>query len=73
MTYDDPNEIIEEVFDSLVSRYQIALETQIRGNDPIFDCVNLFYYKCHKIKFKCGGSYIDSPDWRKKEKSKNKP
>ena len=27
------------------------------------------YYNCHKISFKCGGSYIDSPDWIKKKKS----
>ena len=23
------------------------------------------YYKCHKVHFKSGGSYIDSPDWIK--------
>ena len=23
------------------------------------------YYKCHKVNFKRGGSYIDSPDWIK--------
>ena len=26
-------------------------------------------YKCHKIKFKRGPSYIDSPDWIKKKKA----
>ena len=34
----------------------------MRGSDFIFDCVNLLYYKCHKINFKRGGSYIDSRD-----------
>ena len=34
----------------------------MRGSDFIFDCVNLLYYKCHKINFKLGGSYIDSRD-----------
>ena len=24
------------------------------------------YYKCHKLDFKWGGSYIDFPDWIKK-------
>ena len=28
----------------------------------------LLYCKCHKIIFKCGGSYTDSPDWIKKKK-----
>ena len=31
------------------------------GSDFIFDCVQLLYYKCHKINPNRGGSYIDSP------------
>ena len=34
-------------------------------------CVNLLYYKCNKINFKRGGSYIDYLDWIKK-KNNNK-
>ena len=32
------------------------------------------YYKCHKVNFRGGGSYVDSPDRikNKKEKSNNK-
>ena len=44
----------------------------MRGNDFIFDCVYLLYYKCHKTNFKQGGSYIDSPDWIKNKKTNNK-
>ena len=29
MTYENPDEIIEELFDSFFSRYQISVETQI--------------------------------------------
>ena len=29
----------------------------------------MLYYKCHKIGFKRGGSYIDSPDWIKHKKA----
>ena len=36
MTYNNPNEIIEELFDSLLNRYQISLETQLRGTDFTF-------------------------------------
>ena len=61
MTYDNANEVIKEIFQSLLSSYQIGLETSMRGSDFIFDCVNLLYYKCHKINIKHGGSYIDSP------------
>ena len=41
------------------------METSIRNSDFIFDCVHLLYYKCDKINFKGGGSYIDSPNWIK--------
>ena len=53
-----------------LSRYQVGLETQMRGSDFIFDCVNILYQKFHKISFKCGGSYIVSPNWVKKNKAK---
>ena len=69
MSYDNVNEVVNELFQSLLSRYQIDLETSMRGNDFIFDLIQLLYYKCHKINFKRGGSYIDSPDWIKKEKA----
>ena len=39
----------------------------MRGSDVIFDSVQLMYFKCHKISFKCGDSYIDFPDWIKKK------
>ena len=47
MTYDNPDEIIEELLNSLLSRYQIGLETRMRESDFIFDYVNLLYYKCN--------------------------
>ena len=43
-------------------RYKIGLETSTRGNNFIFDSVQLLYYKCYKINFKRGRSYIESPD-----------
>ena len=46
----------------LLSRHQISLEAQMRGNYFIFICVNLLYCKCHEINFERGGSYIDSLD-----------
>ena len=52
---DKVHEVIEELFQSLLSRYQIGLETSMKGSDFIFDCVNLSYWKCHKINFKRGG------------------
>ena len=60
--YNDANENVDELFDSLRSRYQGNLEASMRGSDFIFDPVQLVYYKCHEVNFKRGGSYIDSPD-----------
>ena len=62
MTYDNPDEIAEYLFDLFLSRYEISLETQMRECDFNFDCVGLLYYLCHKINFKRGGSCTDSPD-----------
>ena len=44
MAYGNPDEIIEELFDSPLFRYQFVLQTQMRGSNFIFDCVNLRYY-----------------------------
>ena len=39
MIYDKADELIKELFKSLLNRYHIGLETSIKG-DFIFDCVN---------------------------------
>ena len=51
------------------SRSQIGLETSIRRSDSIFDSAHLLYCKCHKTKFKQGGSYFDSPEWIEKKQT----
>ena len=61
MSYNDANEVFDELFESLHSRYQGNLETSMRAKDFIFDSVQLMYYKCRKVNFSCDGSYIDFP------------
>ena len=61
MIYDNADEVIEEIFQSIFAIYKIALEKSMRGSDFIFDCVHLLCYKCHKINPNRCGSYIDSP------------
>ena len=73
MSYDNANEVVNKVFESLLSTYEIGLETSMRGSDFIFDSVQLLYYKCHKMNFKHGGSYNDSLDWIKKKKATINP
>ena len=73
MLYDNANDVVNEIFGSLFSRYQIVLEISMRGSDFIFDSVQLMYYKCHKVNFKCGASNIDSPDRIRKKKATINP
>ena len=42
-TCDNSDEIIEELFDLFLSRYQASLETRMKGSDFIFNSVNSFY------------------------------
>ena len=69
MINDKADEVIEKLFQSLLSRYQIGLEISMKDSDVMFGCVHLLYYKCHKINFKLGGSYLNSPDWIKNKKA----
>ena len=68
MSQDIADNIFENIFESLLSRYQIGLEISIKGSDLIFDCVILLYYKSYKIKFNRGGSYLEFPDRIKNKK-----
>ena len=66
--YNNENEVVNELFDLLRLKYQDNLNTSMRGSDFIFDSVQLMYYKCHKVNYKRGGSYIDSPNRIKNKK-----
>ena len=72
ITYDNADKVIEELFESLLSRYQIVLETLMRDSDFIFDCIYLLYYKCHKINLNHGELYIGSPERIKNNNRNNK-
>ena len=73
MIHDKAHEVIEQHSNSFTKKYQIGLGKSMRGNDFIFDCVHLLYYKCHKINPNRGESYIDSPDWIKNKKTAISP
>ena len=42
------DEVIEELFQSILFRYQIGLETSMTFSDFIFDCVHLLYFNVVK-------------------------
>ena len=60
MINDKADEVIEELFQSLLSRYQIGLE---------FGLKNWTAMRSSEINFKGSGTYIDSPDWIKNKKA----
>ena len=63
---DKADEVVEKLLQLLLSRYQSWLETSMKYNDFIFDCVHSLYYKYHEINANSCGPYINSPDWIKK-------
>ena len=42
--YSDANDVVDELFESLCSKYQVNLEASMRGSDFLFDSVQLMYY-----------------------------
>ena len=71
MIYDEADEFIQELYESLLSISQIRLEATMKHSDFIFDYVNLLHYKFHKVNLKRGGSYMDSSDGTKKKRNNN--
>ena len=61
MNGSDTDEIINELFRSLLQRYQENLQEKMKGSDFAFGGVNYLYYDLNKISISKGGSYIDSP------------
>ena len=73
MIGDDNDDIIEELFESFLQKYEENLQNKMRGSDFEFDGVNFLYYDFNKISLNRGGSYIDSPKWLKDKKSTINP
>ena len=66
---DDNDDIIEQLFESLLQKYEENLQNKMEGSDFEFDGVNFLYYDFKKTSINRGGSYIDSPKWLKDKKS----
>ena len=70
---DDNDDIIEQLFESLLKEYEENLQNKMRGSEFEFDGVNFLYYDFNKTSINRGGSYIDSPKWLKDKKSTISP
>ena len=73
MNGSDTNEVIEELFESFLQKYEQNLEEKIKGSEFEFDGVNFLYYDFNKISLNKGGSYLDSLKWLKNKKSTTNP
>ena len=65
----ETNNVIDELFESLLQRYQNNLEESMRGNEFVCDSIDLLYYHLHKVSLKRGRSYVDSPKWLKNKRA----
>ena len=70
---DDNYEIIEQLFESLLQKYEENLQNKMRGLEFEFDDVNFLYYDFNKTSINRCGSYIDSPKWLENKKSTINP
>ena len=66
---DDNDDIIEQLFESLLKKYKENLQNKMTGSEFEFDGVNFLYYDFNKTSINRGGSYIDSLKWLKDKKS----
>ena len=67
------DDIIEQLCESLLQKYEENLQNKMRGSEFEFDGVNFLYYDFNKTSINRGGSYIDSPKWLKDKKSTINP
>ena len=73
MSNNKADEAVAEIFQLFLSRQQIGSQTSMKGSQFAFDCVHLLYYKYHKRNLNRCGSYVDSPNWMKIEKTTINP
>ena len=70
---DDNDDVIEQLFESLLKKYEENLQNKMRGSEFEFDGVNFLYYDFNKTSISRGGSYINAAKWLKDKKSTINP
>ena len=69
----ETDEIIEDLFETFLQKYQEGLEESMRGSEFVYDSVDALYYNLNKVSLIRGGSYIDSPKWIQNKKATINP
>ena len=73
MVGSETDEIIKDLFESFLQKYQEGLEESMRGSESVYDSVAALYYNLNKVSLSRGESYIDSPKWLKNKKATINP
>ena len=69
----ETDEIIENLFESFLQKYQEGLEESMRRGEFAYDSVDALYYNLNKVSLNKDGSYIDSLKWLKSKKATINP
>ena len=69
----ETDDIIKELRESLLQRYQEGLEEWMKGSNFVRDSVDLLYYHLQKTSLRRGKSYIRSPEWLKNKRAAKNP
>ena len=69
----DNDDIVEQLFESLLKKYEENLQNKMKGSEFEFDGINFLFYDFDKTSINRGGSNIDSPKWLKDKKSTINP
>ena len=72
-SYNYASQTVDDLFESLRSRYQGNLETSMEESEFVLDSAQLMHYQCRKVNFRRVGWYVDSPDWIKTKKATINP
>ena len=73
MSCDNANGVVDEILSHFFEYNKLVQKHQWEG--AILFSILYFdsYYRCQKISFKCGRSYIDSPGWTQHKKATINP
>ena len=69
----ETDEIIKDLFESFLQKYQEGLEESMTGSDFVYDSIDALYYNLSKVSLSRGESYIDSLKWLKNKNSTINP
>ena len=69
MVGSETDEIIEDLFEYFLQKYQEGVEESMRRSEFSYDIFDALHYNLNKVSLSRGGLSIDSPKWLKDKKT----